>query len=96
MHFTGKYVIEIKNRSAFAESEPFIEKQTVSTALVNGNNALGFVVGNFAMSLAIQKAKETGVGWVVANNSNHYGMAGIYSLQAVQSGLMVRHTATSQ
>ncbi len=28
------------------------------------------------MKLAIKKAKETGVGWVVVNHSNHYGIAG--------------------
>lgn len=82
---------EVQTRSAVPENEPFIEKETVSTALVNGNNSLGCAVGNFAMSVAIQKAKETGVGWVTANNSNHYGIAGMYSIQAVEQGLMVNH-----
>ena len=36
------------------------------TALIEGNNSLGAVVGNYAMGVAIAKAKETGVGWVVA------------------------------
>ena len=83
------YVTEIKTGSAVADNEPFIEKETVSTALVNGNNALGCVVGNYAMQVAISKAKANGVGWVAANNSNHYGIAGMYSLQAVKEGLMV-------
>ena len=43
---------------------PSIVKETTSTALVDGNNSLGAVVGNFAMNLAITKAKETGVAWV--------------------------------
>ena len=43
---------------------PSIVRETVSTALVDGNNSLGAVVGNFAMNLAITKAKETGVAWV--------------------------------
>ena len=41
------------------------------------------------MSIAIKKAQETGVGWVAANNSNHYGIAGMYSIQAVNQGLLV-------
>ena len=45
-------------------------------------------MGNFAMSIAIKKAQETGVGWVAANNSNHYGIAGMYSIQAVSQGLL--------
>ena len=87
--FADKYIKEIQTRSAIPENEPFIEKETVSTALVNGNNALGCAVGNFAMSIAIKKAQETGVGWVAANNSNHYGIAGMYSIQAVNQGLLV-------
>ncbi|KAF6032342.1 hypothetical protein EB796_009363 [Bugula neritina] len=83
-----KYVNEVKSKSVIVENDPFIEKETVSTALVNGNNAMGCVVGNFAMSVAIKKAKEAGVGWVAANHSNHYGIAGMYSLQAVEQGLM--------
>ena len=47
-----------------------------ATALIDGNNAQGAVVGKMAMELAIKKAKECGVAWVVARNSNHYGIAG--------------------
>ena len=42
---------------------------STSTALVDGNNSLGAVVGNFAMNLAITKAKETGVAWVTVRYS---------------------------
>ena len=77
-------------------------KETVSTALVDGNNSLGAVVGNFAMNLAITKAKETGVAWVtvrlalhvshrVKNNSrgsNHFGIAGHYSAQALKHNML--------
>lgn len=44
-----------------------VEKESVATALVNGNNLLGPVVGNFCMSLALKKAQDVGIGWVVAN-----------------------------
>jgi LDH2 family malate/lactate/ureidoglycolate dehydrogenase len=39
---------------------------------------LGPVVGNFCMDIAIKKAKEFGIGMVVARRSNHYGIAGIH------------------
>lgn len=45
---------------------PKILKEHAASAWVDGNNLLGPVVGNFCMDLAIKKAKETGVGWVVA------------------------------
>lgn len=54
-------------------AEPQILKETAATAWVDGNNALGAGVGRFCMDLAIQKAKNVGVGWVCAKHSNHYG-----------------------
>lgn len=40
------------------------------------------------MKLAIKKAKETGVGWVVSKNSNHNGISAWYVLQALRSGML--------
>ncbi|CAM9460012.1 unnamed protein product [Lampetra fluviatilis] len=82
------YVKDIKSGICEKDGEPTIEKETAATALVNGNNLLGPVVGNFCMDLAIKKAKESGVGWVVARGSNHYGIAGFYSMQALEQGMM--------
>ena len=65
-------------------------KQKGSTAWVDGQNLLGAVVGNFCVDLAIKLAKEHGVGWVVAKNSNHFGIAGYWSLQAAAQGLVVK------
>lgn len=50
---------------------------------------MGAVVGNFCMKLAIELAKEHGIGWVVAKGSNHFGAAGFYSTQAAREGLVV-------
>ena len=43
-------------------------------------------MGKFCMNLAIKKAKETGVGWVVCYESNHYGIAGYYAMMASEQG----------
>ena len=45
-------------------------KQTVATAHVDGNNLLGPVVGKFSMNLAIEKAKQVGIGLVVAKRNS--------------------------
>lgn len=55
---------------------------------MDGNNSLGAVVGNFAMNIAIEKAKETGVGWVSVRGSNHFGIAGHYSGQALSHNML--------
>jgi LDH2 family malate/lactate/ureidoglycolate dehydrogenase len=47
------------------------------------------------MDLAIKLAKEHGIGWVTAKNSNHFGIAGYYALKAAKQGLAVRFSAFS-
>lgn len=68
--------------------DPTVVKETVATALIDGNNLLGPVVGKYAMDIAIQKAKTAGVGIVTVRGSNHYGIAGWYSLRATEQGLL--------
>ena len=69
-------------------AKPSIVRETASTALIEGNNSLGAVVGNFAMGVAIEKARSTGVGWVTARGSNHFGIAGHYSAQALSQNML--------
>ena len=48
----------------------------------------GAVVSNFAIELAIKKAKATGVAVVACSHSNHYGIAGYYALKAAKAGMV--------
>uniref|UniRef100_A0AAV2L3Q6 Malate dehydrogenase n=1 Tax=Knipowitschia caucasica TaxID=637954 RepID=A0AAV2L3Q6_KNICA len=82
------YVKDVQSGICSVVGEPLVEKETVATALVDGQNLLGPVVGNFCMKLALKKAKEAGIGWVVARGSNHYGIAGYYSMQALKENMI--------
>ncbi|XP_069018761.1 uncharacterized oxidoreductase YjmC-like isoform X1 [Embiotoca jacksoni] len=82
------YVKDIKSGICAKDGEPVVDKESLATALVDGKNLLGPVVGNFCMNLAIKKAKEAGIGWVVAHGSNHYGIAGYYAMQALQENMI--------
>jgi len=62
---------------------PRILRETPSTATVDGDNGLGLVVGPWANEVAIAKAAQAGTGWVSVCNTNHYGIAGYYVLQAI-------------
>uniref|UniRef100_A0A3Q2DY02 Uncharacterized oxidoreductase YjmC-like n=1 Tax=Cyprinodon variegatus TaxID=28743 RepID=A0A3Q2DY02_CYPVA len=66
------YLKDIQTGICAVEGEPLVEKESAATALVDGNNLLGPVVGNFCMKLAIKKAKEVGIGWVVAHGESHH------------------------
>jgi hypothetical protein len=63
-----------------------IIKETETTALVDGNLGLGLCIGPHCMKLAIEKAKKYGVGFVAAQNSTHYGIAGYYATMASDAG----------
>ena len=84
------YIDDIKSGVIASTGEPEIVRQSPATAYVDGNNLLGPVVGNFCMRLAIEKAKNVGIGMVVAKRSNHYGIAGYYSMQALEHKMIVR------
>ena len=60
--------------------------ETASTCTVDGDNGLGLVVGPRALALATKKAKMCGAGFAAVRNTNHYGIAGAYSLRALEEG----------
>ncbi len=57
--------------------------ESPSTAVVDGDAALGLVAAPFAMQVAIDKAKSCGTGWVSVKNSNHFGIAGYHAMMAL-------------
>ncbi len=63
-----------------------IIKETPTTAVIDGHNGMGQVIGYTAMNMAIKKAKEYGMGMVAVRNSCHYGIAGYYSSMATKAG----------
>ena len=69
-------------------AKPEVVFETPVSAVIEGHDAMGQLVGHYAMELAIKKAKETGVGIVSARNSNHYGIAGYYANLALKEGLI--------
>ncbi|MDD1367852.1 Ldh family oxidoreductase [Bacillus sp. MHSD_36] len=65
-----------------------ITTETPTTANVDGDNGMGMLVSKFAMNLAIKKAKEYGTGLVSVGRSNHYGIAGYYSMMASKEDMV--------
>ena len=65
-----------------------VVRETASTATVDGDNGLGLVVGPAANAIAMEKALAAGSGWVSVRNSNHYGIAGWYVLEALKRDLI--------
>lgn len=84
----GRYLAEVESGTCHPRAAPEVVTESASTALVDGGSAPGVTVGEFCMGLALEKARATGVGWVAARRSNHFGVAGHYSEMALQEGMV--------
>ena len=58
------------------------------TALVDGDNGMGHLVMDRAAQIAIDKARQTGVGWVGVRQSNHAGPASLYAIMPVEHDMI--------
>jgi L-2-hydroxycarboxylate dehydrogenase (NAD+) len=65
-----------------------ILREGPTTAVVDGHNGMGHVIGRKSMEMAINKAAKYGLGMVVARDSTHYGIAGYYALMAAEKGMI--------
>lgn len=65
-----------------------VVRDTMATAVVDGHLGMGMVIAKRCMEMAIEKAREFGLGMVVARNSTHYGIAGYYSIMACNAGMI--------
>lgn len=60
-----------------------------ATALIDGKNQFGAVVGVAALDEAKQLARQNGIGFVGVRHSNHFGSCSYYAEQAVAEGLIL-------
>jgi len=65
-----------------------VVREGPTTAVIDGQNGMGHVISTSAMKMAVDKAKQFGMGMVVVRNSSHYGFAGYYSLMAVKENMI--------
>ncbi len=61
-------------------------RDSLATAVIDGHNGMGQVVGFYSMGMAIEKAKRYGIGMVAARHSTHFGIAGYYATMATDAG----------
>ena len=83
-----RYDREIGSGWVDTKAVPEICHETPLSAVIDAHHAMGQLVGIQAMQLAIDKAKKSGAGFVTVRDSNHYGIAGYYTLMAAEAGLI--------
>ena len=65
-----------------------IVHESPSTAVVDGDGAIGMIAATRSMEIAIEKAKVAGTGWVSTRGSNHFGIAGFYAMMALEHDMI--------
>lgn len=85
---TRRYVDGIRAGNINIRARPKVIVERGAIAVIDSCNGLGQPVSVKAMDLAVEKAKNYGVSLVLVRNSNHFGIAGYYSLKAVEKGFI--------
>ncbi len=83
-----RYTTGLKTGVMKAISDVKVLKETPNTLLISGGDGLGQVVGYKAMRLVIDKALKNNVAFAVVRDSNHYGIAGYYTMMALEHDLI--------
>lgn len=86
--FKPIYIDRIEEGIQFVNTKIDVIRETKTTAVLDGNDGMGHVIGYKAMELAIKKAKAYGLGMVAVRNSTHYGIAGYYPIMAAKAGMI--------
>lgn len=82
------YASKLRNGGISPRFDTTPLRETVATALLDGQNGIGQVISYRAMETAIRKAREAGVGFVSVRNSNHFGAAAYYSMMALPQDMI--------
>ena len=65
-----------------------VERQTQSTAVVDGDGTIGMLPSIKAMEIAVSKAAAVGSGWVAVRNSSNFGIAAYYAMMALEHDMI--------
>jgi LDH2 family malate/lactate/ureidoglycolate dehydrogenase len=88
MYRMSSYLRRMAEGGIDPKARPEIIRESAATMLVDAHNASGYVASKFAMEQAIELARGSGIGAVGVRNSNHFGAAGAYALQAAQAHMI--------
>jgi LDH2 family malate/lactate/ureidoglycolate dehydrogenase len=87
-HLVDFYVRRLQSGEVNARPSVRVTQAAASTATIDGDRGLGFIVGERAMRLALEKARMTGSGWVSVANSTHYGAGSCYAMMALDDNMI--------
>ena len=83
-----RYVDGVRAGSVNTKPSVKVIRDLNAIAVVDGDSGLGHPTTKYAADLALEKARKYGIGFVVVRNSQHFGIAGYYSLKIAGKGFI--------
>jgi len=88
---TPRYVQWLEEGKLVADQTIAVEREAAVLAVVDGRFGFGQTVGEQAVDLGIDKAREHGVSVIALRNAGHLGRIGDWAERAAQAGLASLH-----
>jgi len=86
------YLKKLQGGGYRAQATPKVEREGAGWAVVDGDSGLGQVGADFAVRLAMKKARAVGTGFVGLRNTGHIGAAGYYAGVAARERILLMVT----
>ena len=83
-----QYIARLNGGGCNAQPSLTVAHEAAATAIVDGDNGLGHLAMDKAYKLAIEKARESGIGWVGVRRGNHAGPLALYVRPIAESGMI--------
>ncbi|QYY33866.1 Ldh family oxidoreductase (plasmid) [Cupriavidus pinatubonensis] len=82
------YIKRLLDGGTNAAPKITLVRDALTSAVMDGDNGLGHLVGIRAMELAIEKGKAGNCAFVAVRNSNHFGAAAYYTEMAARNNMI--------
>ncbi|MBX2882243.1 MAG: Ldh family oxidoreductase [Granulosicoccus sp.] len=83
-----QYMARLRDGGCNANAQVKTVQESAATAVVDGDNGLGHLAMDAAREIAMQKANESGIGWVGIRRGNHAGPLALYVRPQTNSGMI--------
>jgi LDH2 family malate/lactate/ureidoglycolate dehydrogenase len=80
------YLNRIRNGSVSLQETGIVVSDRDGTVVIDAQNALGHLVGDQAIAIAVERAKRHGAGIVAVRNAFHFGTARRFAIKAADGG----------
>lgn len=83
-----RYCDYLKSGIVKADAEIKVVHETPVSMVVDGGGGMGAIVGHWVMNRCIEKARDNFICLATVRNSNHYGIAGYYTMMALEAHMI--------